>query len=224
MTLKAVMAACGAALCLAFSTLGAVADPLDGQQTYEMLFKDGTLDGIDRAQVLVYDRTVQNQLAPDAAARDTGSVALFFESQDHGELARLEFRQDGKHRGLGRFPASVGNPMIMFFYESAIRDMASSAGGSAFYIRNRVKEALVQPSEAVEGEAEVDGRMVPTLTLRLRPFVDDPNRDQMQGFGDLELEVVMSEEVPGWYVSLTAEAGETYRSELRFANLEEGAK
>ena len=43
----------------------------------------------------------------------------------------------------------------------------------------------------------------------------------MQGFGDLELRVTMSEAVPGWYMSLVAEAagGEVYRSELTFDRL-----
>ena len=40
----------------------------------------------------------------------------------------------------------------------------------------------------------------------------------MKGFGDLELRVTMSEDVPGWYMSLVAEAsgGSVYRSELLF--------
>ena len=142
-------------------------------------------------------------------------------------VATLEFRQDGKHRNLGSFPASVGNPMIMVFYESVIRDMAETAGGSPFYIRNRVKEALVQPAEIETGEAEFAGETVATRTVTLRPFLDDPNRDRMMGFGDLELRVTMSDAVPGWYLSLVAEAPgaqgteEGYVSALRFEQVTE---
>lgn len=137
-------------------------------------------------------------------------------------LAVLEFRQDGKHRALGSFPASVGNPMIMVFYESVIRDMAETAGGSPFYIRNRVKEALVKPAQIETGEAVVDGETVAVQTVTLRPFQGDPNHARMRGFGDLELRVTMSDEVPGWYLSLVAEAPgaegaeDGYRSALRF--------
>ncbi|NIY99214.1 hypothetical protein HC022_24280, partial [Salipiger sp. HF18] len=118
--------------------------------------------------------------------------------------------------------ASVGNPMIMYFYESVIRDMAETVGGSPFYIRNRVKEALVQPAEIVTGEASFGGSEVPTQTVILRPFEGDPNAGKMQGFGGLELSVTMSEEVPGWYLSLVATAPGAdgapgaYVSELRF--------
>ncbi len=206
-----------------FAATVALASQLDGAATYDLLFRDGTLDEIDRDKALVYQRNVTNTLKPEAAERDTGQIALSFrESQQ--EMAQLEFRQDEKHRALGVFPASVGNPMIMYFYETVVRDMAEAAGGSPYYIRNRVKESLVQPSEIEEGEALVDGKTVPTRTIRLYPFADDPNQDRMQGFGALELRVTMSDAVPGWYISLVAEAAgagdPVYRSELVFDRLE----
>ena len=198
------------------------AAPLDGAATYDKLFRNGTLDTIERDAELIYDRKVTNALKPQASVRDTGTIAITFSDEDP-DMALLEFRKDGKFRRLGLFPATVGNPMIMFFYESVVRDMAEAAGGSPFYIRNRVKESLVQPSEVQVGEMMVDGRMVPTETILLYPFKDDPNLARMQGFGDLELRVTMSEAVPGWYMSLVAEAsgGDVYRSELTFDKLEE---
>ena len=171
--------------------------------------------------VLHYSRDVSNRANPEAASRDSGDIALSFESGDM-MLANLQFNRDGKHRNLGSFPASVGNPMIMYFYESVIRDMAETAGGSPYYIRNRVKEALVRPAEITEGSAKIDGNTVPTRTSILRPCRDDPNRARMAAFGDLELRVTMSDAVPGWYHSLVAEApgasgsDPAYRSELRF--------
>ncbi|WP_425101096.1 hypothetical protein [Tropicibacter sp. S64] len=207
------------ALALGLAAPAVLAASLDGQETYDLLFRQGTLDGIDRDKALIYDRTVVNGLLPAAATRDSGEIALSFGDED-SKLAQLEFRQDGKHRGLGQFPASVGNPMIMYFYETVIRDMAETAGGSPFYIRNRVKEALVQPSEVVEGEADVGGQVVPTRTIVMRPFEGDPNVHKMQGFGALEMTVVMSEAVPGWYVSLSAEAGDVYSSRMLFEAVE----
>lgn len=196
--------------------------PLAGDKTYEMLFRNGRLDEVSRDAQLVYRRTVTNALVPEAGARDTGDIALSFSEGAEATMAMLDFRKDGKHRSLGRFPASVGNPMIMYFYEIVVRDMAQSAGGSPFYIRNRVKEALIRESDLEEGEAEYDGRVVPTQTIRIYPFAGDKNSDRMKGFSDLELRVTMSEAVPGWYLSLVAEAsgGEVYRSELTFDRLD----
>lgn len=217
-----------AALCLGLAG-PAAAETLDGQETYDLLFRSGTLDPVGKDKALSYTREVVNALKPESAVRDTGTIRLSFEEQQ-AMMAELEFLQNGKHRGLGKFPASVGNPMIMFFYESVVRDMAEAAGGSPFYIRNRVKEALIRPSEVVEGEATLDGRTVPTKTVVLHPFEGDPNSERMQGFGELALAVTMSEDVPGWYMSFVAEVpGDegtpVYRSEIDFESLEaEGAE
>ncbi|WP_417605792.1 hypothetical protein [Primorskyibacter flagellatus] len=213
------------AFAIALLAAPAVANSADGAKTYDLLFRDGTLDEISRDKTLFYHREVTNALKPEAGERDTGDIALNFSTDEDGML-KISFHKEDKMRGMGRFPASVGNPMIMVFYESVIRDMAESAGGSPFYIRNRVKDALIQTSEVIEGEAEVDGRMVATKTVSLFPFKDDPNRDRMQGFGDLEMQVVMSEDVPGWYLSMTADApgagdGPVYHSEITFDTLGE---
>lgn len=216
-----VLAICAAVL---LGASGAQSASVDGQETYELLFRKGTLDDIGGGATLRYNRAVENGFAPDAAERATGDIVLRFREPEK-VAALLEFRQGDKHRGMGSFPASVGNPMIMVFYEQVIRDMAESAGGSPFYIRNRVKEALVQPSEVEEGEAVVDGETVATKTIRMRPFDGDPNAGSMQGFGDLELAVTMSDAVPGWYLSLVAQApnaegGAGYRSVLSYEGME----
>ncbi|WP_299671990.1 hypothetical protein [uncultured Roseobacter sp.] len=198
------------------------ASPLAGEKTYDMLFRTGTLDRIDRDAELVYRREVASALKPDAEGRDTGDIALSFR-EGEAPMALLEFRQGSKHKALGSFPASVGNPVIMYFYETVVRDMAEAAGGSPFYIRNRVKDALIQTSDIEAGQAVVAGKTVSTQTIRLYPFANDPNRDRMRGFGDLELRVTMSEEVPGWYTSLVAEAsgGEIYKSEILFDRMDD---
>ena len=70
----------------------AIAAPLGGDKTYDMLFRDGTLDKIDRASALVYRREVSNALKPEADTRDTGDVTLSFLEGDKN-VALLQFRQ-----------------------------------------------------------------------------------------------------------------------------------
>lgn len=197
---------------------------LEGNALYETLFKTGTLAQIETGDKLVYRREVTNKAMPDAATRDTGDVVLSLEQGD-ALMANLEFRQEDKHRNLGTFPASIGNPMIMYFAETVARDMAETSGGSPFYIRNRLKEALVSAAEIADGEAELDGTDIPVKTVVLRPFADDPNRDRMHGFEDMELTVAMSDAVPGWYLSLSAvtppDSTVGYRSETRFVTVED---
>lgn len=182
----------------------AAAGSTKGRETYDLLFRTGTLDALPRGEALVYRRTVTNSYVPEAEARDTGRIALEFDGGEP-ERALLKFlNDDDKHRSLGAFPASVGNPIIMYFVETVVRDMAESAGGSPFYIRNRVKEALIRPAELSGDPVAFEGRDVAAQAVTLRPFEDDPNAAAMQGFGDLAITVTMSDEVPGWYQKLEA--------------------
>ncbi|MEY8828476.1 hypothetical protein AB9K34_08655 [Sedimentitalea sp. XS_ASV28] len=175
-----------------------------GPETYDLLFKNGTLDDFSRDHRLVYDRKVQNSLKPETEERDTGQIVLSLVDGQVPE-AQLKFTHDDKYRNLGSFPASVGNPIIMYFVETVVRDMAETAGGSPYYIRNRVKEALVQPAEVDRGQAVIANETVNTIDVTMHPFRDDPNAARMQGFDRLAMTVSMSEDAPGWYLSLSAQ-------------------
>ena len=63
--------------------------------------------------------------------------------------------------------------------------MAALTGGSPFYIRNRLKEALFRGGEV----AIQDGRRI----ARFQPFADDPRRDRMYGFDSLTLRFALDD-------------------------------
>ena len=199
----------------------------EATQAYDLLFRQGTLDAVDHEATLIYDRDVENPRRPETALRDTGRIELDFEAGEAApDSAVVTFYQDGKHKTLGAFPAAVGNPLIMLFYEYTVRDMAETVGGSPFYIRNRVQDSLTREVPVETGTATLDGAEIPVRRVTLRPFADDPNAGDMAGFGDLAMTVTMSEEVPGWYLSLVAEVpgedGPAYRSEITFEEREIG--
>lgn len=178
--------------------------PARAVEIYDLIFKTGTLDDVPRSTTLNYQRTVDIRGNEDLGDSNTGTISLTFAPDD---MAELEFRQDVKHRKIGDFPATVGNPMIMYFVETVVRDMANTAGGSPFYIRNRVKAVLVEDAPIEEEMITVGDRDLKAQSITLYPFRDDPNRARMKGFEDLSLTITMSEDVPGWYYALKARAG-----------------
>lgn len=181
----------------------AMAGPGQAGETYDLIFRTGTLDGIGADRILVYDRDVATPGRPDFGPRNSGEVRLSFEPDD---MARLRFHADGKLRNLGLFPATVGNPVVMYFIETVLRDVAMEAGGSPFYIRNRIKGSLLDTVPIVAGSGAYDGAAVATREITLHPFESDPNRDRMGVYGDLALTFRMSDTVPGWYWQLEAAA------------------
>jgi hypothetical protein len=177
--------------------------PLQAAETYDLIFKLGTLDDVTVDAGLTYDRKIIMAGNPEFAQRNTGDVELEFVPDD---MASLRFVRGEQHRNLGQFPATVGNPIIMYFVETVLRDVAQEAGGSPFYIRNRIKDALVQTAPIENATVPFGSQEIAVKKITLHPFEKDKNRDKMGIYAELALTFTMSEEVPGWYVSLSASA------------------
>lgn len=103
------------------------------------------------------------------------------------QLAETTARID---RRIGPFPISGGDPALTFFLETVARDMAALTGGSPFYIRNRLKEALFRGGEVTVQDGQAGQRIA-----LFHPFADDPNRARMFGFDSLTLRFVLDDPV-----------------------------
>jgi hypothetical protein len=105
----------------------------------------------------------------------------------------------GKTRRLTPFEGVPGNPLLMVFLENTVRAVAQATGGSPFYLRNRMKEALRDGLTRSEGD---DGLTV----LTAQPFATDPNAPKMGPLGGLTLRFELAEAEPGAFRLLRADA------------------
>ncbi len=127
--------------------------------------------------------------------RDHTDMAGTLVVTPEGEALKLVLETEEGARPISSFPAKGGNPVLLYFLENTTRAMAEATGGSPFYIRNRLREALVAAPDAPDGEV--------TLT----PFSDDENRARMGDFADLRLRFVVDPDNPAHLVELAADTG-----------------
>lgn len=104
---------------------------------------------------------------------------------DGKPVLQLAEDTDRIKRKIGPFPISGGDPSLTFFLETVARDMAALTGGSPFYIRNRLKDALFRGG-LVEQQGEV-------TVASFEPFKDDRNGARMLGFESLVLSFTLSD-------------------------------
>nr|WP_319387409.1 hypothetical protein [uncultured Roseibium sp.] len=173
--------------------------------THELLFREGTLDTISGKESLEYRRDVSAPGSRPLERKNTGPISLILTSDD---MAEIHFGGQGDRRRVGAFPASVGNPLIMYFLETVVRDLSGLAGGSPYYMRNRIKAELLKEHPVQEVTVQLGDRQVGAQSVVLYPFRNDPASDRMRGIETLALSVTVSGEVPGWYYSLKAETSE----------------
>lgn len=102
---------------------------------------------------------------------------------DQKPILQLQQQADQRNRRIGPFPMSGGDPVLTYFLEEITRDMARLTGGSPFYIRNRLKDALFRGGSLDRAENRI--------TAVFRPFEGDPNAARMGGFQNLSLTFVL---------------------------------
>lgn len=194
-------------LLLALVLLGIGSGPVAAAETYGLLFPSEALKGLDSApeggevdrSTLVYDRVISG--LEQGQVDGTYSIGLKIKPDDN---VALTLYQGTRSRALGNYPVSVGNPVIMYFLESALADIAFQSGGSPFYMRNRIKDALLRDAEVMPVSLKYQNRAVAAREVTIRPFLKDKARDRMGRFSELVLAVTVSEDIPGWYYSLVA--------------------
>jgi hypothetical protein len=162
----------------------------------DLLMAPGLFEAVPAGSAVAYDET---RSVPDAEATTVEEVddgRLRLEVVQAGEM-RLVREEDGEAVPLGTFPDGVANPLLLYFLETTVRVMAETTGGSPYYIRNRIREALVASDL---GTARGEAREV-----TLSPFTDDPNRPRMGAFADLVIRLRFDPEAPSRILELSAD-------------------
>ncbi len=179
--------------------LAALAGAASAESAYDLLFRTGTLAGLDAG-----DRLEYAAVAP-AVAGKAGDATFGLALREGGRVTLERAEGESPPQVLAEFDATTGNPMAMFFLETTTRRVAEATGGSPFYIRNRIKDAVFGEGDASPVAVTWNGHEIAATEVRLAPFEGDPHRSELGPFADLEITVVMSEEVPGWYLAMRAE-------------------
>lgn len=153
-------------------------------------------------RTLTWAETQEGPALPSFRQIRGGRVVLSdaTDPSDGKPVLHLEQTAGGHSRRIGPFPVSGGDPVVIFFLENTARDMATLTGGSPYYIRNRIKEAVFRG-----GSVQREGGVT---TVLARPFEDDPNAGRMGGFASLELRFVMGDDPKAPIRELVAETAQ----------------
>lgn len=136
---------------------------------------------------LTWAVTVDGPDAPGFLHVTDGRITLTegVDPSDQKPILQLEQHYDKRTRKIGPFPSDGGDPVLTFFLEEITRDMARLTGGSPYYIRNRIKDALFRGGNLERADN--------VTTAVFRPFEGDPNAQRMGGFQNLSLTFVLDD-------------------------------
>lgn len=180
-------------------------------EAQDRLFALQALRGVETGQTLVYDFSRGGAYPAEKLPKiEDGEARLSLQAgEGQARTAVALLRDDNKLiSNFDPFPGEAGNPMFMVFMEETVASMAKITGGSIFYIRNRMREALGAQNSIEEMTVAYGGHDVPARKLTFQPFLTDKNAAKMgQAFVDLSVTFVMSDDVPGEFLAMEAVTG-----------------
>lgn len=191
----------------------------------ERVFSREALARVSVDQQVIYTHSREGASQDQLNPITNGEIRIRVqEAESGGSEAIVTMGETGKLKPVSSWPVSSGNPIVPIFLESALRTMSRVTGGSTFYIRNRIKEALSSGGTIQEVELSVGDQTVAAQEIVFEPFAKDKNRDRMGPFAEMKLVFVVSEDLPGDIVSFRAETdGAAYSEKINFARVDQGS-
>jgi hypothetical protein len=160
----------------------------------DLLMAPGVFGEAPAGEAVAYGET--RTVAGEGSIEDVADGTVRLEVVGAGDGRELRLVRGGDGGEVGTFPAGSANPVLLYFLETTVRAMAEATGGSPFYIRNRIREALAAAGLGPEGAPG---------EVTLVPFEKDANRGRMGGFADLAIRLRFDPGQPARIIELSAD-------------------
>lgn len=168
----------------------------------ELVFEQPFFAKMEPGTVLSYRfaRTAEDKgLAPSFE----DDVKLNVTKRDEQKTIMIDLYSGTRARTLGPMPTG-GNPMVITMLEQDVAEMQKVLGGSPYYIRNRMRDAINAGESVEPAKIDYQGRSVDGWKVTLKPFATDKNRDKLKDFADRSYEMLFSDQVPGGLYQILA--------------------
>lgn len=174
-----------------------------GNEGAELLFKARHLDLVDKGGEVTYhfERTGSDERL--VGKNYTDDIRLGVEKVDDkgGRDVVLKIFTGEHARDPQNYPELSINPLFIWYLDRAVATFSSLAGGNHMYLKRKISDAL-GAADFEATKVDYNGTEVDALKTTIAPFADDPSGFKMQGFKNSSFTIVVSNQVPGYFVDL----------------------
>lgn len=190
------LVAAGATAAMLGAAPARAADPNEFSAAERLVFVDAHLANVKAPTALRYSFTRSGPLEPgfddkvriDVKRGGTGRCCSV-----HGAFLGGE-----RQVKLPDVDGAEANPVILFFLEYDIREMARlTARKNGNYFRNRIRRSLVDEAQVRDVTLSYAGREVAGREVTLSPYASDPARSRYERYAQKRYTFVLSKAVPG---------------------------
>ena len=191
-------------------------------QAQILIFMGDHLKNVSPGHTLTYSFSSRAQ--DQAEIKDNIRMRVTGVAQDGGRDLDFEFLSGNRRLPFPPARGYNGNPITVQFLERDVQDMAKATGGSRTYIRNRVRNAFMNP-QMRDTKISYDGKEIDGVEITVKPFTNDPRAQaELSEFVNKHYRFVYSEDIPGGlfsiHITVPGNAAPKLQEELTFRSLD----
>ena len=168
----------------------------------QLLFMHPHLAATQGPRTLGYAYVAEAASSPRATDRAT----LALQTRGDGTCCSLhgEYLSGPMAVHLPDLDGANSNPILLYFLEGEVRLMERTTHGQSAHFRRQIRQALATTATVHDTTLRWNGNTVAAHVVQVAPFLDDPYRARFEREAKTEYAFVLSDEVPGGVVSLSA--------------------
>lgn len=201
--LSFVRAMAGAFLALNIAALSTAAAAAADEKAQTLLFESRQLDLIDKGAEVSYhfEKTGSDERLVGKNYTDDIRLGVAKIGDNGQRDVVFKVFTGNNARDPQNWPDLTINPLFIWYLDRAVSTFNSLAGGSPMYLKHRIREALGN-ANAEQIKADYDGKSIDAYKITITPFAEDQSASKMQGFHKSAFTIVISNQVPGYFVDL----------------------
>lgn len=196
------------------------------QKAQSLLFETRQLDLVDKGAEVTYrfEKKGNNEQLVGKDYADDIRLGVSKIDDKGGRDVVFKVFTGASARDPQNWPELTINPLFIWYLDRTVSTFNSLAGGSQMYIKHKIREALGS-ADAEAVKVDFNGKSIDGYKISITPFAEDPNASKMQGYHKSDFVIVVSNQVPGYFVDLqshfvtTQAAGPELKEQIKVVGL-----
>jgi hypothetical protein len=153
-------------------------------------------------RTLAYSYAAQATAGPEAT--DKATLALLRRGDGSCCTLHGDYLTGPMAVHLPDLDAASSNPILLYFLEGEVRLMERTTHGQSAHFRRQIRQSLATSATVGDTTVSWNGGAVRAHVIHVAPFLDDPFRSRFEREAKTEYAFVLSDDVPGGVVAMSA--------------------
>lgn len=170
----------------------------------DLLFKQRQLDLVGRGAAVTYhfERKVSDEKLLGAPFADDISVGVQKVNEKGEREVTLDVFTGERAQERQSYPDLTINPIFLWYLDRTVKNLAGITGANFNYLKGRFRGTFDENGNVKLIKTEFGGKPITAYQVSILPYVNDPNAGKMRGYHASKFDIVVSDQVPGYFMEL----------------------